>query len=120
MRSLSSLVMLAMLLAGCASSRDVRLADGWMAHVVSCGGPLLNMGHCVEKAGAVCGGRGYRILNATGGNCPPPPTPSPRGPAPHAHVRAERLRRAQALHHVQLTPLGAPLPVPGRITPASA
>ncbi|MCP5276794.1 MAG: hypothetical protein H6935_00325 [Thiobacillus sp.] len=83
MRSLSSLVMLAMLLAGCASSRDVRLADGWMAHVVSCGGPLLNMGHCVEKAGAVCGGRGYRILNATGGELPATPNAIPTGGLPH-------------------------------------
>lgn len=51
---------------GCATSRDVRLADGWLTHVVSCGGPLLDMGHCLEKAGEVCLGRGYSIIHKTG------------------------------------------------------
>lgn len=73
MRSLLSLIVLAvmtMAAAGCATSRDVRRADGWMTHVVSCGGPLLNMGHCLEKAGDVCGGRGYDVLNKVGGDLP--------------------------------------------------
>lgn len=73
---------LALPLAGCSTSRDVRLADGWMTHVISCGGPLLNMGHCQEKAGDVCGGRGYRVLNHTGGELPGTANAIPTGGLP--------------------------------------
>jgi len=58
----------ALLCQGCATSRDVRLADGWLTQVISCGGPLLDMGHCIEKAGEVCAGRGYAVINKTTGN----------------------------------------------------
>jgi len=51
---------------GCATSRNVHLSDGWKAYVVSCGGPMLNMGHCVEKAGEICMGRGFRVVNHLG------------------------------------------------------
>lgn len=67
---------------GCATSRDVRLADGWMAHVVSCGGPLLNMGHCLEKAGEICGGRGYVVLNKEGAELPSSANAIPTGGLP--------------------------------------
>lgn len=77
-----SLVLVATQLAGCATSRDVRLADGWMAHVVSCGGPLLNMGHCLEKAGDICGGRGYVVLNKAGGDLPASANAIPTGGLP--------------------------------------
>lgn len=59
-------------LTGCASSRDFRQADGWMTHVISCGGPFLDMGHCLEKAGEVCRGRGYQVLNSAGDSVPDP------------------------------------------------
>lgn len=71
----------AALAAGCATSRSMRLADGWQTHVVSCGGPFLNFGHCLEKAGDICGGYGYTILNKAGGELPPPEAmPSGGGP----------------------------------------
>lgn len=81
-RSLLPLVILALQISGCATSRDVRLADGWLTHVVSCGGPLLNMGHCQEKAGAVCGGRGYVVLNKSGGELPASANAIPTGGLP--------------------------------------
>jgi len=74
--------MLAVLVAGCATSRDVRSADGWMTHVVSCGGPILNMGHCIEKAGEICGARSYTVLNAQGGEVPKDPNTIPTGGLP--------------------------------------
>ncbi|TCJ11882.1 hypothetical protein EZJ19_13815 [Parasulfuritortus cantonensis] len=70
------------LLAGCAGSRDVRRADGWMTHVISCSGPLLNMGHCLEKAGEVCRGYGYTILNVEGGELPASADAMPTGGLP--------------------------------------
>lgn len=85
------MLVLAMTVSGCATSRDVRLADGWMAHVVSCGGPLLNMGHCLEKAGEVCGGRGYVVLNKSGGELPDSPNAIPTGGLPDLPNAASNL-----------------------------
>lgn len=76
---------------GCATSRDVRRADGWMTHVVSCGGPLLNMGHCLEKAGDICGGRGYDVLDKVGGQLPDSPNAMPTGGLPDFPKSMERL-----------------------------
>lgn len=95
MRSVLSLILLAvmtMVAAGCATSRDVRRADGWMTHVVSCGGPLLNMGHCLEKAGDVCGGRGYDVLNKVGGELPDSPNAMPTGGLPDFGQAMENMK----------------------------
>jgi len=75
-------LIVALIVSGCASSRSVRQADGWQNHVVGCGGPLLNMGHCLEKAGDICGGYGYTILNKAGGELPASATAIPTGGGP--------------------------------------
>ncbi|MEW5771546.1 MAG: hypothetical protein AB1831_14435 [Pseudomonadota bacterium] len=90
---LLSLSLLALGVAGCATSRSVRQADGWLTHVVGCGGPFLNMGHCVEKAGEVCGGRGYTVLNAVGGELPKP-NAMPTGGLPDIPNAAADLKAA--------------------------
>jgi len=69
-KTMVSLALLAGLLSACATSREVRQADGWLTHVVGCGGPFLNMGHCQERAARICGGRGYVVLNSQGGELP--------------------------------------------------
>ncbi|HNQ03606.1 MAG TPA: hypothetical protein PKH69_03235 [Thiobacillaceae bacterium] len=95
MRSVATLLYLTLLAIGmtaCASSREVRRADGWMTHVVGCGGPLLNMGHCLEKAGKICGGRGYAILNSTGEALPASPNAIPTGGLPDLSRGMEILR----------------------------
>jgi hypothetical protein len=81
-KTLLILTGLAVLLAGCASSREVRRADGWLTHVVDCSLPLLNFGHCLEKAGEVCRGYGYTILNQAGGVPPAAPDAMPTGGLP--------------------------------------
>lgn len=91
-RKLWSLMALAALVSGCAISRDVRLPDGWLAHVVSCGGPLLNMGHCLEKAGNLCAGRGYVVLNKAGGELPNSPNAMPTGGLPDLPKSMEALK----------------------------
>ena len=53
-----------------------------MAHVVSCGGPFLNMGHCIEKAGDLCRARGFDILNHEGGDLPKDARQIPTGGLP--------------------------------------
>lgn len=57
------------ILAGCASSREVHLANGWLAFEINCGGPLSGFGNCLDKAGDVCT-RGYEVLDAEGGVVP--------------------------------------------------
>lgn len=76
---LLSLLMLPGLLAGCASERKVYLPSGAVAHVIECGGPALNFGHCVEKAGDICRGMGYTVLNQQGGQVPSDPASMPTG-----------------------------------------
>ncbi|NTV95251.1 MAG: hypothetical protein HGA75_07500 [Thiobacillus sp.] len=88
-------ILLAMLLSACATSRDVTRADGWKTHVVSCGGPLLNMGHCLEKAGAICRGYGYTILNKEGGELPASPDAIPTGGLPDMPKSASDLTNFQ-------------------------
>lgn len=85
--------LLAVLLAGCATSREVNRADGWKTHVVSCGGPLLNMGHCLEKAGAICRGYGYTVLNHEGGDLPGTEDAIPTGGLPDLPASAAELTK---------------------------
>jgi hypothetical protein len=87
------LVVLALSLTGCAVSREVRTADGWINHVVSCGGPFLNMGHCLERAGRVCAGRGYQVLNKVGGELPNQPHAMPTGGAPDIPASFSQLKQ---------------------------
>ena len=64
-----------------------------MTHVVSCGGPLLNMGHCLEKAGEICRGYGYTILNKEGGELPASPDAMPTGGLPDMPKSASDLTK---------------------------
>lgn len=57
-------------LGGCATSRDVRSAEGWLNRLIDCSGPTMTFGHCIEKAGDVCGGRGFTVLGQKGGELP--------------------------------------------------
>jgi hypothetical protein len=53
-------------LLGCATSKEVYLADGSKGHSISCDGVVLNFGACLEKAGELCGARGYVVVNQSG------------------------------------------------------
>jgi hypothetical protein len=71
---------MAVMLGGCATAREVRQPDGWQSHVISCGGPFLNVGHCLEKAGEVCGGYGYTVIKREGDTAAADSIPSGGGP----------------------------------------
>lgn len=53
-------------LQGCATSREIFLADGTKGHNINCSGAGMNYSNCLEKAGEICGARGYQILNQQG------------------------------------------------------
>jgi hypothetical protein len=67
-------VAVACLLAGCVSSSQTHMADGRKAHIINCtpgwtGGVVgavaqaqTSWGTCFEKAGELCGTRGYTVL----------------------------------------------------------
>ena len=52
------------------SSREIFLADGTKGHNINCSGSGMNYSNCLEKAGEVCGTRGYFLLNQQGNIVP--------------------------------------------------
>ena len=69
-RSLFILIIFVITLQGCASSREVFLADGTKGHNINCSGSGMNYSNCLEKAGEICGTRGYHLLNQQGDAVP--------------------------------------------------
>lgn len=53
-------------LAGCASSSKTYTADGREGYSLDCSGTARNWGMCLEKAGDICGTRGYDVLERSG------------------------------------------------------
>ena len=65
-RTLFILIVFVTALQGCVSSREVFLADGTRGHNINCSGSGMNYSNCLEKAGEICGARGYHLLNQQG------------------------------------------------------
>lgn len=63
-------VLAVVLLQACATSSEVFLADGTKGYNINCGGAVMNYGHCLEKAGEICGARGYLVVNQQGDAVP--------------------------------------------------
>ena len=55
------------MLAGCTTAKDVYLPDGTRGHRVSCDTFAISSAACFEKAGEICGAKGYTIVNVPGG-----------------------------------------------------
>ncbi|MBT9569417.1 MAG: hypothetical protein IV085_14100 [Thiobacillus sp.] len=62
----SALVMVVLLVGGCAISKETYLPDGRVGYSISCDGAAVGMNVCFEKAGEICGARGYDLLNREG------------------------------------------------------
>ena len=63
-------IALVVVLAGCATVSEVNLADGSRGYNINCGGTVMNFSHCLEKAGEICGTRGYVVVNREGEAAP--------------------------------------------------
>jgi hypothetical protein len=61
-----AVALLAVLMAGCATSRETYTADGQKGHSINCSGNALTWGMCSEKAGELCGAKGYDVLERSG------------------------------------------------------
>jgi hypothetical protein len=55
-----------LLVVGCASSSRTFDAEGKEAQVLNCSGMARNWGMCYEKAGELCGTKGYDIVEKSG------------------------------------------------------
>ncbi|MDD9855853.1 MAG: hypothetical protein OXU88_06725 [Gammaproteobacteria bacterium] len=53
-------------LAGCATSKQTYTADGRIGHSIDCSGGFATWGSCYEKAGGLCGAKGYDVLEKIG------------------------------------------------------
>lgn len=53
-------------LGGCVSARKVYTPTGTQGYSITCSGNGLDWGKCYEKAGELCGERGYEIIERTG------------------------------------------------------
>jgi hypothetical protein len=59
-------VSLVFVLTGCAFSKEIYLPDGTKGHSISCDGAAVGIAKCFEKAGDLCGSRGYDQLGREG------------------------------------------------------
>lgn len=60
----------AVALAGCASARKTYTSTGKEGYSINCSGTSSNWGKCYERAGDICGPRGYEVLEKIGENIP--------------------------------------------------
>lgn len=54
------------LLLGCASASKTYGPDGREVHSINCSGLARTWGMCLEKAGEICGAKGYDVMTSTG------------------------------------------------------
>ena len=55
-----------LLICGCATARKTYTSDGKEGYSINCSGSALNWGMCYEKAGELCGAKGYVVLEKSG------------------------------------------------------
>jgi len=56
------ILLVATLVGGCATASKTFTSDGKEGYVIDCSGSALNWGMCYEKAGKLCGTKGYEVL----------------------------------------------------------
>lgn len=65
-RVIMGLLLLVVGLSGCATSSKIYTSDGKEGYNIVCSGSALNWGMCNEKAGELCGTKGYVVLEKSG------------------------------------------------------
>ena len=60
------LVLTVMVMSACTTAKTVSLPDGATGYSISCGGKINSFASCFEKAGEMCGAKGYNIVNGAG------------------------------------------------------
>ncbi|MGI9228810.1 MAG: hypothetical protein ACR2P9_03020 [Gammaproteobacteria bacterium] len=60
------LLILIIFASGCATSKNIYLSDGSEGYSISCDGAAVGINVCFEKAGQLCGTKGYNLINREG------------------------------------------------------
>jgi len=58
---------LVILLTACATAKEVDIAEGQRGYSIDCSGEGISWSLCYEKAGQICGEKGFEIVDKTGG-----------------------------------------------------
>jgi uncharacterized protein YceK len=66
MRFIIIFLVLCFFTGGCATAKKTYTSDGKEGYVITCSGSALNWGMCYEKAGKICGTKGYEVLEKSG------------------------------------------------------
>lgn len=66
MKRLIVVVLVGGCLCGCATASKTFTSEGKEGYNINCSGSALNWGMCYEKAGDLCGERGFEILEKSG------------------------------------------------------
>ncbi|MBU2621702.1 MAG: hypothetical protein KKD92_05235 [Proteobacteria bacterium] len=66
MKKLGVLIIFVVLIGGCATAKQTYTADGQQGYSINCSGSALTWGMCYEKAGELCGEKGYEVLEKSG------------------------------------------------------
>jgi len=66
MKSAILILLIVACVSGCATASKTYTSDGEEGYVINCSGSALNWGMCYEKAGDLCGSKGYEVLEKSG------------------------------------------------------
>jgi len=66
MRNVVIGITVAICMSGCATASKTYTSDGKEGYSITCSGSALNWGMCYEKAGELCGAKGYEVLEKSG------------------------------------------------------
>jgi hypothetical protein len=61
-----SVLVISLLLVGCATQKATYLPDGRKGHAIDCSGVPMTWGDCYAKAGSICKTAGYEIISKEG------------------------------------------------------
>ena len=66
MKCLIISIFLCLVLAGCATAKKIYTSEGQEGYSINCSGTAMTWGVCYEKAGQLCGEKGYIVLEKMG------------------------------------------------------
>lgn len=68
--NIAPVIIISGLLVGCARSTELYTQDGRVGYQIDCSGSAMTWGACYQKAGELCGARGYQVIGVDGSERP--------------------------------------------------